>query len=99
MTVRLLTINAGSSSLKFATFKLEDVPVCELRGQLSGIGQGQAKLSGVDWRADNLKLESHHDAVTLLIDRLEVAAVGHRVVHGGTRFVAPVKIDAATLAA
>lgn len=96
---RLLTINAGSSSLKFATFKLEAEPVCELRGQLSGIGQGVAKLSGVDWRADNLKLENHRDAVALLIDRLEVAAVGHRVVHGGTRFTAPVKADPATIAA
>jgi len=97
--MRLLTINAGSSSLKFAAFRLERAPVCEMRGQLSGIGQGQAKLSGVDWPTDNLKLENHRDAVALLLDRLEVAAVGHRVVHGGTRFTAPVKIDAATLAA
>jgi acetate kinase len=95
----LLTINAGSSSLKFATFRLEREPVCELRGQLSGIGQGVAKLSGVDWPTDNLKLESHRDAVALLIARLDVAAVGHRVVHGGTRFTAPVKIDAATITA
>jgi acetate kinase len=96
---RLLTINAGSSSLKFATFKLEAMPVCKTRGQLSGIGQGVAKLSGVDWRAETLKLENHRDAVALLIDRLEVAAVGHRVVHGGTRFTAPVRIDATTIAA
>lgn len=96
---RLLTINAGSSSLKFATFKLDATPTCELRGQLSGIGQGVAKLSGVGWPTDNLKLENHRDAVALLLDRLEIAAVGHRVVHGGTRFTAPVKIDAATIGA
>jgi acetate kinase len=95
----LLTINAGSSSLKFATFRLEDEPVCELRGQLSGIGQGVAKLSGVDWPTENLRLENHRDAVALLIDRLEVAAVGHRVVHGGTRFTAPVRIDTPTITA
>jgi acetate kinase len=95
----LLTINAGSSSLKFATFRLEDEPVCELRGQLSGIGQGVAKFSGVDWQTDNLKLENHRDAVALLIERLDVAAVGHRVVHGGTRFTAPVKIDNKTIGA
>jgi acetate kinase len=70
-----------------------------LRGQLSGIGQGVAKLSGVDWPTENLKLENHRDAVMLLIDRLDVTAVGHRVVHGGTRFTAPVKIDAATISA
>jgi len=97
--MRLLTINAGSSSLKFATFKLGAVPICELRGQLSGIGQGVAKLSGVHWPAEGLKLETHQDAIALLIDRLEIAAVGHRVVHGGTRFTAPVKIDAATIPA
>jgi len=95
----LLTINAGSSSLKFATFKIEDEPVCETRGQLSGIGQGQAKLSGVDWPTQSLKLENHRDAVALLLERLHVNAVGHRVVHGGTRFTAPVQLDPATIAA
>jgi acetate kinase len=101
MPQRLLTINAGSSSLKFATFRLEGEgdPVCEIRGQLSGIGQGAAKLSvsGADWRTDGLKLESHRDALDLLITRLEISdawrGVGHRVVHGGTRFTAPVVID------
>jgi len=92
---RLLTINAGSSSLKFATFRLGDL-TCDLRGQLSGVGQGVAKLSGVDWPTDNLKLANHRDAVALLIARLDVDAVGHRVVHGGTRFTAPVRIDATT---
>ena len=98
---RLLTINAGSSSLKFATFKLERAPICELRGQLSGIGQGVARLSvsGADWGTEKLKLENHRDALDLLLGRLEIAAVGHRVVHGGTRFTAPVKIDAATIGA
>jgi acetate kinase len=94
--MRLLTINAGSSSLKFATFRLRDL-ACELRGQLSGIGQGVAKFSGVDWPTDNLKLADHRDAVALLIERLDVDGVGHRVVHGGTRFITPVKIDANTI--
>jgi acetate kinase len=95
----VLTVNAGSSSLKFATFRLEREPVCELRGQLSGIGQGSAKLSGVDWPRENLKLENHRDAVALLLDRVKVAAVGHRVVHGGTRFTAPVRLDPAAIGA
>src|SRR5690348_3429477 len=94
----LLTINAGSSSLKFATFRLNDL-TCETRGQLSGIGQGVAKFSGVDWPTDDLKLQNHRDAVALLIERVDVAAVGHRVVHGGTCFTAPVKIDSKTIAA
>ena len=44
--MKLLTINAGSSSLKFATFELAALPVCEIRGQLSGIGQGECRLFG-----------------------------------------------------
>src|SRR5882757_2980864 len=98
MPDRFLTINAGSSSLKFASFRLEGEgePVCESRGQLSGIGQGDAKLSvNADWGADHLKLETHRDALDLLIERLggEWRGVGHRVVHGGSRFTAPVVID------
>ena len=100
MPQRLLTINAGSSSLKFATFVLEGAgdPVCEIRGQLSGIGQGSAKfsMSGADWGGDHPKLTTHRDALDLLIDKLggEWHGVGHRVVHGGTRFIAPIAIDA-----
>jgi acetate kinase len=102
MPDRLLTINAGSSSLKFATFRLEGEgdPRCEIRGQLSGIGQGAARLSvNADWRTDHLKLESHRDAVDLLIEKLggDWRGVGHRVVHGGTVFTHPVEIDAATI--
>jgi acetate kinase len=115
MSSRLLTINAGSSSLKFAVFRLrgEHEPDCEIRGQLSGIGQGVAKLtvaspvSGpLDWRAANLRLEGHGDALDLLIDRLTIGrdradwlGVGHRVVHGGTRFTAPVRLDRASIGA
>jgi acetate kinase len=105
MSDRLLTVNAGSSSLKFATFRLDGDgdPRCEIRGQLSGIGQGVAKLgvTGADWRTDDLHLTTHRDALDLLIARLggDWRGVGHRVVHGGTRFIAPVGIDAGTVAA
>jgi acetate kinase len=106
MPDRLLTINAGSSSLKFASFRLDGPwdsggdPQCEIRGQLSGIGQGAAKLSvNADWRTDHLKLESHRDGLDLLIERLggDWRGVGHRVVHGGIVFTHPVAIDAATI--
>src|SRR5581483_1278677 len=98
MTEHLLTINAGSSSLKFATFRVagEGDPQCEIRGQLSGIGQGAAMLSvNADWQADHLNLTTHRAAVELLIEKLggDWLGVGHRVVHGGTRFTAPVLVD------
>jgi len=104
MPDRFLTINAGSSSLKFAAFRVagEGDPQCELRGQLSGIGQGAAKLSvNADWQADHLKLSTHREALELLIEKLggDWRGVGHRVVHGGTRFTAPVVVDRKTIEA
>lgn len=107
MTQRILVLNAGSSSVKFATFALrDDDPALELKGQVAGIGQGTTKLSVSDAAGKKLdwgsaaSLASHEDALGLLIDRLEIAArrqdwigAGHRVVHGGTGFSAPVRID------
>jgi len=110
MTQRILTLNAGSSSLKFATFVTSKGgdPVLDLRGQLAGIGQGETRLSVTDehgnrarWGSAN-RIASHADAVQLLIDRLQIAqqpddwlGAGHRVVHGGERFTAATLIDAA----
>jgi acetate kinase len=110
MTQRILVLNAGSSSLKFAAYAAEREPRLELKGQLSGIGQGEAKLSvadaggrALDW-GKATALAHHGDALKLLTTRLEIAqrpqgwlGAGHRVVHGGTRFSAPVRVDGATL--
>lgn len=110
MTKRILVINAGSSSLKFAAYTADRQPQLALKGQLSGIGQGEARLAvadaggrALDWgKAD--ALEHHSDALKLLIARLEIAArpqdwlgAGHRVVHGGTRFSTPARVDGAIL--
>lgn len=114
MTQRILVLNAGSSSVKFATFAADGAgdPTPELKGQVSGIGQGTTKLSvadakgaRVDW-SDAAELSSHEDALHLLIQRLDLATrrqdwlgAGHRVVHGGAKFSAPVRIDDGRLAA
>ncbi len=106
MPDQLLTINAGSSSLKFAAFTLAAEPKAVIRGQLSGIGQGSCRLTVADgegrrqdWPAATL--DTHADALKLLVERLQVddrwAGVGHRVVHGGTRFTAPVRVTPAIL--
>jgi acetate kinase len=110
MTQRILVLNAGSSSLKFATYLTAGAPKLQLKGQLSGIGQGDTRLavsdaSGrrVDW--GNAGAMPHHaDALGLLIERLEIArqpkewlGAGHRIVHGGVRFSAPVRVNAAIL--
>jgi acetate kinase len=84
---KLLTINAGSSSIKYALFD-ESSPSTALRsGVLEGLGVGGA---------------SHAQALAGLLQQLggeTITAVGHRVVHGGTRFTEPARVDAAVLAA
>jgi acetate kinase len=111
MSQHILVLNAGSSSLKFATFAVSSsTPALDLRGQLAGIGQGETKLTVADAHGDRAdwgkaqRLAGHADAMQVLIDRLQIArnrddwiGVGHRVVHGGTRFSAPVQVDDAIL--
>ncbi|MEZ5831361.1 MAG: acetate/propionate family kinase [Dongiaceae bacterium] len=107
MTQRILVLNAGSSSLKFATFSVarDGVPALELRGQLAGIGQGEPKLTVTDEYGNRARwgkaerIASHEQAVQLLIDRLQMSerpgdwlGAGHRVVHGGARFSAPERV-------
>jgi acetate kinase len=113
MTQRILTLNAGSSSLKFATFVVATggVPALDLRGQLAGIGQGETKLTVTDEHGNRARwgsaerIATHEEAVRLLIDRLQIAqrpddwlGAGHRIVHGGACFSKPVKITAETVA-
>jgi len=88
MSDAVLAVNAGSSSLKFALFELrgEDAPREAFRDQIDGVVEA-ADLHAVLARAD-----AHLGANRLL-------AAGHRVVHGGTRFVAPVLVDQAVLEA
>lgn len=112
MTKRILVLNAGSSSLKFAAFTAGTggAPALDLRGQLAGIGQGETRLTVTDEHGNRARwgkaerIASHDDAVRLLIERLQIAqapenwlGVGHRIVHGGARFSAPAKITPDTL--
>jgi acetate kinase len=111
----ILTLNAGSSSIKFALFAWQ-APVPrkpELVGQIDGLGaRPHLKVRDGDGaRLDDLDLplekeSAHRAALGRLVDWLHghesgrrVAAVGHRVVHGATRYSQPVRVDEATLAA
>ena len=92
MTEHLLTLNAGSSSMKFALFArdaLEAPPV--FAGQIDGIGR---EHGGAATHAAALL-----DVLAQLNARkVHIGAVGHRIVHGGTRLVEPVLIDDAVVA-
>lgn len=99
----IAVINAGSSSIKFAVFHAAASPVLSLRGQIEGIGATpKAKLSDA---GGNLLVEESfqgpgfdHAAATQAMMRLgsqcyedrDILAVGHRVVHGGADYSAPV---------
>ena len=108
MADALLVLNAGSSSLKFSLFDAGTVDV-RLQGEVEGIG-GATHFFARDSR-DTLLGErrwpdslSHAGALEFLLDFLpgaaaydKLAAVGHRVVHGGLSFPGPVRVDAAVL--
>jgi acetate kinase len=84
MSRRLLTLNAGSSSIKFALFDpAVSLHTPEQAGQADGIGT----RGGPADHAQALQQVMAH------IGRAHIAAVGHRIVHGGTRFEAPCLVD------
>lgn len=114
MNTSLLTINSGSSSLKFGLFEADS---CEsiASGMIDwagGTGQAQLRLrmtSGTQVR-QTIEVSCHRTAVvhavrtlvesgTVLMSPVSVGAVGHRIVHGGTEFSASVRIDHSVKAA
>lgn len=87
-TEGVLTVNAGSSSLKYALFaRSSDLSSPLLRGQVEGLGSGPQALTHAQALSRVLA------EVRALGRGVKVAVVGHRVVHGGTRFVAPARVD------
>ncbi|MGA8140974.1 MAG: acetate/propionate family kinase [Desulfobaccales bacterium] len=105
-TPRILTINGGSSSIKFALFEAGDSLRRNLEGGIERIGLPEASLrvKGLN-QADNFSrlvtAPDHTAAVNVLMDWLEesmgsgsLGAVGHRVVHGGPKYSQPQRITA-----
>ncbi len=103
---RILTINGGSSSLKFALFERTDPSAQLLSGRVDRIGLEDARwvMAQTDGgRKENRPVDAPDQkaAVRLLIDWLEravgfadIAAVGHRIVDGGRRYHQPERITA-----
>lgn len=90
----VLTINGGSSSIRFAVYEAGATPRLRLAGKIDRIGSPGAKLTvtspaGKPARPRRLADADHRNAAGFLLDWLEaqpifasVKAVGHRVVHG-----------------
>ncbi len=111
----ILTLNAGSSSIKFAVYALPgqggEEPQLKARGLVEGIGSApRLKEKAADGAliADRLldPDADHAHALTAALESLagaiagmRIVAVGHRVVHGGSRFVAPILLDEAVMVA
>jgi acetate kinase len=95
---RILTINGGSSSIKFALFEAGDSLPRVLEGGMERIGLPGATLrvkglNQADTFSRPVTAPDHTAAVGTLMDWIEerggrdaLAAVGHRVVHGGPRY-------------
>ncbi|MEO1111452.1 MAG: acetate/propionate family kinase [Pseudomonadota bacterium] len=104
----ILVLNSGSSSIKFNLYRGSQT---ELSGQVSGLGasphlslKSHVAALTIDRDLSEDAGRSHRDALTALLPLLEAAmkgrpvdAVGHRVVHGGTHYTRPVRIDAQIL--
>ena len=105
--MKVLVINAGSSSMKFQLFAMENEEVLA-KGQFERLGSDAPNL--IYKRPDGFKFEAvipvkdHAEAVSRICEKLtdpeigvikslgEIAAVGHRVLHGGEKITAPMLI-------
>jgi acetate kinase len=97
----ILTINGGSSSIKFALFEASESLKRILAGRVEGIGLPKGKFEVKDSNGSNnfsksVAMRNSTAGVNVLMDWLgerlqrgELAAVGHRVVHGGPKYWEP----------
>ncbi len=108
--MKILVINAGSSSLKYQLIDMDSKAVLA-KGLCERIGIDGSRLNHTPAGGEKVVIESpmpsHADAIKLVIDALvnekhgviksmsEIGAVGHRVVHGGEKFSGSVVIDEA----
>ena len=109
--MKVLVINAGSSSIKYQLFQMPEATVVA-RGQVERIGEEGGKLVHVrngEKHTREMAVEDHQHAMEVILEALvaedtgvigdiaEIGAVGHRVVHGGEEFTGSVVIDDAVI--
>jgi acetate kinase len=102
--MNILTLNCGSSSLKFKLFEinknlLSRAPAVLISGKVT-IGQtGTIKFQDNSGKVftENVPLVNHAEGLrhlwSHLVSRISFDAVGHRIVHGGEDFIDPMRID------
>lgn len=111
MSACILVLNCGSSSIKFALFDagtLSTHHAAIWRGEIQAIGSGHATVTeqgGTPAAVTLAAAQPYHAALLEIrtrarewLDERHLAAVAHRVVHGGSKYVAPVRVTLAVLA-
>lgn len=112
--MKILVINAGSSSIKYQLIDMENEQVLA-KGLADRIGiEGGNFKQKVEGREDyklDIQMKNHAEAIGLVLDTLtskengvisslsEISAVGHRVLHGGEKFSGSVIVDEKVIAA
>ena len=107
----ILVLNCGSSSIKFALFDAGTRPPPrqpEWNGKVQGIGGPKPDFgeTGVEPYAVELdRAHPYRSALEVIRERVmarlggrRIVAVAHRVVHGGSKYFQPVRVDANVLA-
>jgi acetate kinase len=99
--LRILTINTGSSSIKIGLYHMGSSEVLALSGKIDRIGLEGSHFEMKDGEGNilsrrELHLADHEAALEVFLDWLDdrihqqdLDAVGHRLVHGGTRYSKP----------
>ncbi len=112
--VKILVINAGSSSLKYQLISMDNEEVLA-KGIVERIGIDGSVLKhsakGREKAVFEKPLNNHTEAIGMVLEKLvddehgvikdmnEITAIGHRVVHGGEKFSGSVIIDDAVMEA
>lgn len=102
----VLVINSGSSSVKFRLVEVVEgenqgftTRSPRLSGAVKSIGSAATfEVTGQSPRSTTLKIRDHAEALRVVFDSLsdsleDIHAVGHRVVHGGDRYMEPTLIN------
>ncbi|MBC7138974.1 MAG: acetate/propionate family kinase [Defluviimonas sp.] len=104
----ILTLNAGSSSLKFAVYEPGQALGEVARGQVASIGTAAAELTlaaGGQKQRQAIGRADHEAALRAILAQLSpllggraIGGVGHRIVHGGTEHAAPALLTPGVMA-
>lgn len=103
--MKLLSVNAGSSTLKFRLYEMPEEELI-MKGQYERIGLEGSSYNlriGDEKVSSLIEIKDHKAAVSLLLEQLiehkvigsleEIEAIGHRVVHGGNKYSKSVEIN------